>query len=95
MRRIESATIFPDGALVTPAADVDIDTGQWELLFTNLPNELDATSLRVSGIASSDLAIESVATRVRTTKTETPSPWNNCRRRLRQARRARFASPVG
>lgn len=62
--RIEAVTVFPDGAAVSRVADIDIGTGASELLFENLPNDLDATSLRVSGIAGADLAIDSVFSRL-------------------------------
>jgi uncharacterized protein (TIGR02231 family) len=63
LSRIEAVTVFPDGALVTRGADIDIPAGTSELVFANLPNDLDATSLRVSGIAGSDLAIDSIVAR--------------------------------
>jgi uncharacterized protein (TIGR02231 family) len=64
LSRIEAVTVFPDGALVTREADVEVAAGASELMFRNLPNDLDATSLRVSGMALSELAIDSVFTRL-------------------------------
>ncbi len=60
--QIEAVTVFPDGALVTRGADIDVGAGPSALAFKNLPNDLDPNSLRVTGIADSDMAINSVAT---------------------------------
>jgi uncharacterized protein (TIGR02231 family) len=60
--RIEAVTVFPDGAVVTRGADIDVGAGPSVLAFKNLPNDLDPTSLRVAGLADSDMAIDSVAT---------------------------------
>jgi uncharacterized protein (TIGR02231 family) len=61
--RIEAVTVFPDGASITRSTEIDLGTGPAELVFKNLPNDLDAASLRVSGMAGSDLAIDSVIAR--------------------------------
>jgi uncharacterized protein (TIGR02231 family) len=60
--KIEAVTVFPDGALVTRGATIDVAAGASVLAFKNLPNDLDPTSLRVTGLANSDMTIDSVAT---------------------------------
>jgi uncharacterized protein (TIGR02231 family) len=60
--RIEAVTVFPDGALVTRGANIDVGAGASVLAFKNLPNDLDPTSLRVSALADADMTIDSVAT---------------------------------
>ena len=59
---VDAVTVFPDGAVVTRSAEVAYGAGASVLKFVDLPNDIDATSLRASGSSDSALAIDSVAT---------------------------------
>jgi hypothetical protein len=60
--KIEAVTVFLDGALVTRGAALDLDAGPAVPAFKDLPTDLDPASLRVTGTADADLAIDSIAT---------------------------------
>ncbi len=62
--RIESVTVYPDAATVTRLAEIDLPAGATSLVFRDLPNTIDPSSLRVEGAADGALSIGSVEARV-------------------------------
>src|SRR5262245_28378272 len=61
--RIDAVTVYPSGAEITRTARVKLDKGEHTLLFTDLPAEAVAASIRVEGKATAGLEIGSVDTR--------------------------------
>jgi uncharacterized protein (TIGR02231 family) len=61
--RIDAVTVYPSGAEVTRTARVKLEKGEHTLLFTDLPAEAVAASIRVEGKATAGLEIGSVDTR--------------------------------
>ncbi len=62
--RIDAVTVYPDAAIVTRVAEVDLSQGDNVLVFNGLPLALDPASLRVEGAADAALIIGAVETRV-------------------------------
>jgi uncharacterized protein (TIGR02231 family) len=62
--RIEAVTVFPDGAAVTRAAEIDLPQGASTLYIRGLPNALDPASLKVEAKTDGTLAIGSVEARL-------------------------------
>ena len=62
--KIDSVTVYPDAAIVTRVAEVDLSQGDNVLVFKDLPLALDPASLRLEGSAGAALAIGAVETRV-------------------------------
>ncbi|MDB5649228.1 MAG: hypothetical protein JWL62_748 [Hyphomicrobiales bacterium] len=60
---VASVTVYPDAAMVTRSAEVDLPEGTTSLVFKGLPIGLDPASLRVEGAAAGALSIGSVDTR--------------------------------
>jgi uncharacterized protein (TIGR02231 family) len=61
--RIDAVTVYPSGAEITRTARVKLEQGEHTLLFTDLPAEAVAASIRVEGKATAGLEIGSVDTR--------------------------------
>ena len=61
--RIDAVTLYPSGAEITRTAKLKVDSGEHTLLFTDLPAEAVAASIRVEGKATGKLEIGSVDTR--------------------------------
>ena len=61
--RIDAVTVYPSGAEITRTARVKLEKGAHTLLFTDLPSEAVAASIRVEGKATAGLEIGSVDTR--------------------------------
>ena len=61
---IDAVTVFPDAAVVTRLAEVELVSGSSTLVFKGLPIGLDANSLRVTGEAAGTLAIGAVEARL-------------------------------
>lgn len=61
--RVETVTVFPTGAEVTRAAKVKLAPGEHTVVFTDLPAQAVAGSIRVEGKATGRLDIGSVDTR--------------------------------
>jgi hypothetical protein len=61
--RIDAVTVYPSGAEVTRVGQVKIERGEHVLLFTDLPAQAVAGSIRVEGRATGTLEIGSVDTR--------------------------------
>ena len=62
--KIDSVTVYPDAAIVTRVAEVDLSQGDNVVVFKDLPLALDPASLRVEGVAGAALTIGAVETRV-------------------------------
>ena len=61
--RIDSVTVYPDGATITRLIRLDLPAGDTTLLARDFPTTLDPSSLRVEGEAVARLTIGSVDTR--------------------------------
>jgi uncharacterized protein (TIGR02231 family) len=61
--RIDAVTVYPSGAEITRTARVKLEKGEHTLLFSDLPAEAVAASIRVEGKATAGLEIGSVDTR--------------------------------
>jgi uncharacterized protein (TIGR02231 family) len=60
---IDAVTVYPDGASVTRAINVDLPAGDNTLVLKDFPLTLDPSSLRVEGEADAKLTIGAVDTR--------------------------------
>ena len=58
--RIEAVTVYPDAAIVSRVAQVDLAAGDTIVVFRDLPLGLDPASLRVQGSGASALTIGAV-----------------------------------
>ena len=70
--RIDSVTVYPDGATVTRIVKADLIAGDNTLLARDLPLSLDPSSLRVEGESGANLTIGAIDIR-----TPRPSPPTN------------------
>ncbi len=61
--RIESVTVYPDGATVTRVIKTDLPAGDSTVVARDFPTSLDPTSLRIEGEGSARLVIGSVDAR--------------------------------
>lgn len=61
--KVDTVTVYPDGASVTRRAMVDLPTGASTIVLKGLPATIDPASLRVAGQATASLSIGSVETR--------------------------------
>lgn len=61
--RIDAVTVYPSGAEIARTARVKLEKGEHTLLFSDLPAEAVAASIRVEGRATAGLEIGSVDTR--------------------------------
>ena len=62
--RVDAVTVYPDAAIVSRLAEIDLPAGDSLLAFRNLPLGLDPTSLRVEGVGDAALSIGAVETHV-------------------------------
>ena len=62
--RVDAVTVYPDAAIVTRVAEVDLSQGDNVLVFKDLPLALDPASLRLEGVSGAALTIGAVETRV-------------------------------
>jgi uncharacterized protein (TIGR02231 family) len=60
---VDAVTVYPDGASVTRAINVDLPAGDHTLVLKDFPLTLDPSSLRVEGEADARLTIGAVDTR--------------------------------
>ena len=72
--KIDAVTVYPDAAIVTRTAEVDVPTGDNQLTFHNLPLSLDPASLRIEAEGSSAMTIGAVDTAVAPTDAKAPAP---------------------
>jgi uncharacterized protein (TIGR02231 family) len=63
--KIDAVTVFPQGADVVRVLEVDVPVGEHSLILADLPQNIDAQSLRVEGVGDGSLIIGSVDTRNR------------------------------
>jgi len=61
--KVDTVTVYPDGASVTRVAIVQLPTGASTIVLKGLPATIDPASLRVAGKASGPLSIGAVETR--------------------------------
>ena len=69
---IDAVTVYPDAAIVTRFATVDLPAGDSVLAFKDLPLALDPASLRVTGEGDAKIAIGSVDANVEPSSTKAP-----------------------
>ena len=62
--KIDSVTVYPDAAIISRIAEVDLPAGDSTLIFKNLPLALDPTSLRLVGEGSAKVTIGAVDSQV-------------------------------
>ncbi len=70
--KIDAVTVYPDAAIVTRVAEVDLSRGDNILVFKDLPLALDPASLRVEGVSAAALTIGAVETRIAPAGAKTP-----------------------
>ena len=66
--RIDTVTVFPNGAEVARLAGVQVDAGSHVLTISDLPSTLEENSVRVDGEATAGLEISSIDARKRLVK---------------------------
>jgi uncharacterized protein (TIGR02231 family) len=71
--RIGAVTVYPDGAIVTRAVEVDLPQGSNTLVFRNLPLTVDPASIRVEGQATGALTLGAVESRLRAVDPNRPA----------------------
>lgn len=62
---IDAVTVFPQGADIVRELAYDVPAGSHSLVLTDLPQNIDAQSIRVEGVGEGDLLVSSVDTRNR------------------------------
>jgi hypothetical protein len=70
--KIDSVTVYPDAAIISRLAEVDLAQGDNVLVFKNLPLALDPTSLRLEGEGSAKMTIGAVETLVAPAEVKAP-----------------------
>jgi uncharacterized protein (TIGR02231 family) len=85
--KIDSVTVYPDAAIVSRNAEVDLPAGDSTLIFRNLPLALDPASLRVEGEGAAAVTIGAVDAQV--APAETLAPDNAIDARLASLRAER------
>jgi uncharacterized protein (TIGR02231 family) len=70
--KIDTVTVFPDAAIISRIAEVDLPQGDSVLLFNGLPLALDVASLRIEGDGAAKMTIGAVGTQVAPSETRTP-----------------------
>jgi uncharacterized protein (TIGR02231 family) len=68
---IDSVTVFPQGADVIRAVDIQVSAGEHSLILDNLPSTIDVQSIRVEGVGGNGLEIASVDSKVVRLSSET------------------------
>ena len=61
--KIDAVTVFPQGADVVREVAIDVPAGEHAIVLADLPQNIDAQSIRVEGTGSSGLLVGSVDTR--------------------------------
>jgi uncharacterized protein (TIGR02231 family) len=62
--KIDAVTVYPDAAIVTRVAEVELSQGDNAVVFKDLPLALEPASLRVEGAGGAPLTIGAVETRL-------------------------------
>lgn len=61
--KIDAVTVFPQGADVVREVAIDIPAGEHAIVLSDLPQNIDAQSIRVEGASSGTMSVGSVDTR--------------------------------
>lgn len=61
--KVTSVVVYPDRALVTRTAELELATGEHAVVFGNLPTSINADSLRTRGEGDADVRIYSIDSR--------------------------------
>ena len=61
--RVDAVTVFPQGADIVREVAYDVPAGSHSLVLTDLPQNIDAQSIRVEGVGTGELLVGSVDTR--------------------------------
>jgi uncharacterized protein (TIGR02231 family) len=69
---IEAVTVYPDAAIITRVAAIDLPAGDSVIAFRDLPLSLDPASLRVSGQGASKIVIGVVEAKIAPATAKTP-----------------------
>jgi uncharacterized protein (TIGR02231 family) len=85
--KIDSVTVYPDAAIVSRNAEVDLPAGDSTVTFRNLPLALDPASLRVEGEGATAVTIGAVDAQI--APAETVAPDNAIDSRLASLRAER------
>jgi uncharacterized protein (TIGR02231 family) len=83
--RVDSVTLYPDTAVITRVADVDLPAGASRLVFHGLPAGLDPASLRLGGGGDSQLTLGALDVR-NAPASVTPSTFDTQLQALRAER---------
>jgi uncharacterized protein (TIGR02231 family) len=70
--KIDSVTVYPDAAIISRIAEVDLPAGDNTLVFRSLPLTLDPASLRLEGEGSAKVTIGAVDSEVAPAETAAP-----------------------
>ena len=84
---IDAVAVYPDAAVVTRIAEVELAGGSSTLVFRGLPIGLDANSLRVTGEAAGPLAIGAVEARLAPVEAKLPDGALEARIKVLRAER--------
>ncbi len=80
--RIDSVTVFPQGAEITRTAKIKLEAGETAIVISDLPGQAIATSIRVEGTATGKLEIGSVDAKRSLVTSEDPGVAQSARRRI-------------
>jgi uncharacterized protein (TIGR02231 family) len=61
--KIEAVTVFPQQAMVTRAGTVSLGTGEYEIVFSDLPGAINTESVRLSGEGTASVKLSGVEVR--------------------------------
>jgi uncharacterized protein (TIGR02231 family) len=92
--KIDSVTVYPDAAIVSRNAEVDLPVGESTLTFRNLPLALDPASLRVEGEGAAAVTIGAVDAQVAPAETATPDNAIDARLASLRAEREGWQSTI-
>jgi uncharacterized protein (TIGR02231 family) len=70
--KIDSVTVYPDAAIISRIAEIDLPAGDNTLIFKSLPLTLDPASLRLEGEGSAKVTIGAVDSQVDPAETASP-----------------------
>lgn len=88
--RVDSVTLYPDAAVVTRLAEIDLPAGESRLVFHGLPGSLDPATLRVGGEGEARLILGAVDVR----KAPAPAGDSDFDRQLKALQAERAAAQV-
>jgi uncharacterized protein (TIGR02231 family) len=70
--KIDAVTVYPDAAIISRVAEVDLPQGDSVLVFKNLPLALDPASLRLEGEGAAKMTIGAVGAQVAPAEAKAP-----------------------